>query len=488
MPEVFISYAHADDQPLAEGTTGWVTALADRLKKSLAMKRNGGQVTVWMDHRLEPQKQVDAALADRVARADCFVAVLSPRYLESPWCRREMETFVGHTGEDGARVFLVELMPTARDEWPQGVRSLSTLQFWTQAFEDPAAIPLGWPVPDPAGDRPYWRAVNELSHFVSERLQTPGRRIEESPGRCVWIADPTDHVLEFWERLVGALRQHGCRVSPAAPGAYPAGSEAEYRAALDRDLSSADVMVQLLGPHPGRRPLWSDTPFTLLQADAARAAVSDRAHALSLWRLPDVRLDAISDAAYAQLLTGAAAGGFEDFQRQLILRLSAAPTASAPSGAQAHAIAGATESPLTICVSADGPDRLLGQRVRDILFDLGADANLTPEPAPDQPPALWRRDYETLLGDSHGVVFVYGSTPASWVQAQVQAARKLLARSRRGVWGALLDGPPGAQPDHGVRSHSILNLDCRGGIAREPLAQFLNVLRTGNSTAGAAHA
>ena len=141
-----------------------------------------------------------------------------------------------------------------------------------------------------------------------------------------------------------------------------------------------------------------------------------------------------------------------------------------------------------MCVAADGPDRPLGQQILDILFELGADASLAPEPAPDQPPALWRRDYEKLLEESHGILIVYGATPPSWVQAQVQAARKLLARTRRGTWGALLDGPPGQQPDHGVRSHNLMMLDCRRGIAADPLARFLATLRETSSAAGPAHA
>ena len=122
-----------------------------------------------------------------------------------------------------------------------------------------------------------------------------------------------------------------------------------------------------------------------------------------------------------------------------------------------------------------------------MLFTLGVDANLAPEPAPDQPPAQWRQDYEAVLGESHGLVIVYGSTPPSWVQAQVQSARKLLARTRRGIWGALLDCPPGQQPDHGVRSHNVVMLDCRGGIAPEPLAHFLTLLRSAGSTDGVVH-
>jgi hypothetical protein len=49
----------------------------------------------------------------------------------------------------------------------------------------------------------------------------------------------------------------------------------------------------------------------------------------------------------------------------------------------------------------------------------------------------------------------------------------------------LLDGPPGQQPDHGVRSHNLMMLDCRTGIAPDPLARFLTTLRSGSPAAGA---
>ena len=487
MSEVFVSYAHADDLPFAEGTPGWVTALADRLEKSLMMRRGGSRVAVWIDHRLEPEKQVDGALRDRVRRAECFVAVLSPRYLESPWCRKELDAFIAHAGEQGERVFLLEMSPTSRDEWPRGIRNISARKFWAQGFDDPTAMPLGWPVADPAQDRPYWRALNELSHFVSARLQAAGAATRDDNTRCVWIADPTDHVLESWERLAGALRQQGYTVRPSAPGEYPTAREDDYRAALDADLTAADTFVQLLGPHPGRRPSWSELPYTMLQAAAARATSANRSQAFSLWRSPDIQLETITNPEYAQLLTGAAAGGLEDFQRHVLSRLAPKPVIDTVSLAIA-APDTATMGALSICVSADGPDRELGQRVRDMLFTLGADVSLTPEPAPDQPPSQWRQDYETILGASHGVVIIYGSTPPSWVQAQVQASRKLLARTRRGVWGALLDGPPGGQPDHGVRSHNVVLLDCRTGVAPEPLKRFLDTLRSGGTEASAAHA
>ena len=482
MPEVFISYTHADDQPFADGMRGWVTALADRLQKSLAMKPGGASIRVWMDHRLEPNKRVDPALASRVAGADAFLAVLSPRYFDSPWCRDEIEGFASRVGVADERMFLLEMFPTERTRWPAAIGNLSSRSFWSQAFEEPAPMPLGWPAPDPASDRPYWRALNELAHFISERLQADAPAAVRSARGRVWIGDPTDHVLDAWEALAAALRQQGADVLPAAPGRYPAVTEPEWRAALAADFAASDVMVQLLGPHPGRRPPWSELSFSHLQAQAARAAAAERSVPWLAWRSPDVELGAVSASAHRNLLTGALACGVEALLGEVLTRLKP-PEAAAPTSARA-----ATEPALeigqdqgdivpSVCVQADRADRALGEQVRDLLFTLGVDATLAPLPQPSQPPAEWRLHYETLLAESSGLLIVYGDSPPSWVQAQVQSGRKTLARLRRGLWGGLLDAPPGTQPDHGVRSHGLMLLDCRQGLAAEPLRRLIDGLR-----------
>ena len=102
-----------------------------------------------------------------------------------------------------------------------------------------------------------------------------------------------------------------------------------------------------------------------------------------------------------------------------------------------------TRRALAICISANKLDRDLSLRVRDILVDLGADALTAPtEPTPDQTPTDFNAQLDEVMTGSEGVIIVYGQTAPAWVQAQYVRARKALAQQRKGVWGALLDGPP----------------------------------------------
>lgn len=78
---------------------------------------------------------------------------------------------------------------------------------------------------------------------------------------------------------------------------------------------------------------------------------------------------------------------------------------------------------------------------------------------------------------SEGLIIVYGQTPPAWVQAQYIRARKVLAQKRKGIWGALLDGPPSEKQDVGLATENLIMLDCRDGPQRHHIERFIKVLR-----------
>lgn len=183
--QVFISYAHTDDQSFDKETRGWVTNFVDNLQKAIALKPGGGGVHFWMDYRLEPQRAVDDTLRGRIRDSQCIVAFLSPRYLESEWCFREMATFVELVGGGtaGDRVFLVEILPTSLEHWHPGICGISVMKLWEESLEQPVAMTLGWPVPNPKADRPYWTQLNSLAGILAGQLQSfPPAPPPQAPG------------------------------------------------------------------------------------------------------------------------------------------------------------------------------------------------------------------------------------------------------------------------------------------------------------------
>ena len=92
-PDLFISYAHLDDQPLMDGQTGWISTFHKVLAIRLAMLR-GEEPRIWRDDsRLQGNDFLTPAIMKALAESQLLVSVLSPRYLKSEWCMQELANF-----------------------------------------------------------------------------------------------------------------------------------------------------------------------------------------------------------------------------------------------------------------------------------------------------------------------------------------------------------------------------------------------------------
>ena len=90
--ELFISYAHIDNQPLAEGLKGWVETFHERLKIRLE-QLTGEPARIWRDRKLQGNDIFAETLVARLSKVAILVVVLSPRYVKSEWCLKELGEF-----------------------------------------------------------------------------------------------------------------------------------------------------------------------------------------------------------------------------------------------------------------------------------------------------------------------------------------------------------------------------------------------------------
>jgi hypothetical protein len=88
--DVFISYAHIDNQPMLAGNDGWVTVFHEALHQLLS-RFKGGEVRIWRDEKLRGNDVFSAEIMDQFPKTATLVSVLTPRYLKSPWCTKEIQ-------------------------------------------------------------------------------------------------------------------------------------------------------------------------------------------------------------------------------------------------------------------------------------------------------------------------------------------------------------------------------------------------------------
>lgn len=235
MHQVFVSYAHADDQPMDDNVPGWVSYFVDKLQRTVARQPGGAQVTFWMDHRLEPQRRVDDELRRRISDSSVILALISPRYLESNWCAKEMATFVEEVGGglSDNRVFMVELLPTERPSWHPAVQELSPVQLWSSSLNSPEPKTKGWPVPDARCDRDYWDDVHYLASVLARQI----KGLSNTNG----LSDTTTLLAE--DSLAPSFNQQSQEVEPSSDGPL----SIALTVADDEDASLVSATQVLLG-------------------------------------------------------------------------------------------------------------------------------------------------------------------------------------------------------------------------------------------------
>ena len=93
--DIFVSYAHVDDLtfPGIEAA-GWVATLIAGLNVKLSQNLGRSNLfSLWKDEQLSPNKPLTPEILNALKQSATLVIILSPGYMASPWCQREMQTF-----------------------------------------------------------------------------------------------------------------------------------------------------------------------------------------------------------------------------------------------------------------------------------------------------------------------------------------------------------------------------------------------------------
>ncbi|RZI62593.1 MAG: TIR domain-containing protein [Rubrivivax sp.] len=306
----FISYAHLDNEPLTPGDRGWVSQFHATLQ-TLLSQRLGEKVRIWRDEKLAGNDIFSDEIFEQFARTALLVSVLSPRYLKSEWCGRELTAFVGRAGDRGGlavgnRSRFIKVVKTPLGESPP--EALAAVLQQTLGFEfyredmDPEEI-------DPAfGEEfraEFLRRVSRLAVAMAESLREMARQDAQEKdaqekdarpvaadgasapaeaARAVFLAECGRDLRPLREELAADLRSHGFEVLPAQ--ALP-GTEDALRDELARLLPRCAWAVHLVGSSTGPVPDGpSGRSLVALQNEAAaELAVEGRLRRL-IW-IPD---------------------------------------------------------------------------------------------------------------------------------------------------------------------------------------------------------
>jgi len=166
-PVIFISYARQDNEPTLPGHEGWVEIL--RRVVDLRLRLLLGSDVLTFFNRSLPFADGQDALQEAVRSADAFVAIVSPSYLCSSWCMRELQQFLGNNRHDTG---LYPVYKTALDR--DSLAEIPALanrvgyQFYRsdEGHEFPFDPNLG-----KKGEREFLNVADALTHDIARNLR-----------------------------------------------------------------------------------------------------------------------------------------------------------------------------------------------------------------------------------------------------------------------------------------------------------------------------
>jgi hypothetical protein len=482
--DVFVTYAHVDDDVLPGTERGWVTTLVQCVRTRLAqILGRSDSYSLWMDHELSGNVSVTQQLTAAVRGTATLVVVMSPGYTASDWCRRERNGFLtAIEARAGSGVFVVEREPVEESERPSEFKDLAGYPFWVEEWPEKAVRILGSPVPEPT-DRDYYAKVDDLCRDVAKELKR--QRGLSAKGAAVGAQSPTGvqtvaarpaggavatgHPVVFLAETTDDLepQRSGIRrfLSQMSIDALPIACYAQepgaFRQSVERDLARCDLFVQLISEAPGKKPPDLPGGYVRLQLEIAQAMNKP----VLQWRRPGMDLTVVEDKEHRQLLEleTVRAEGLEEFKRE-IRRRATEPRVQPPAPLNAF-----------VFVDMETADRPLAERVCGVLDTYGAEYSL---PAQSNDPGDNRQDLEQNLLNSDVVIVVYGNTTATWVRSQLLAFRKILAVRPTPLKAlAVFEGPPEAKASVDLKLQNMQILNCRQGAMEDQLKRFLDGVR-----------
>jgi len=172
--DVYVSFVEQDNHALVQGQGGWVDTLHRALEIRLNQLR-GVESYIWRtDRPPEAVSIVEHRLA--LESASVFVAVVSPRYLESVDAKVELKTFVRRMrrqppGKGENRVFKVVKSPVPLDRQPSELQSLIGYEFYKT--DETGRIREFDEIFGPAAQREFWIRLDELAHDIASLDAAP---------------------------------------------------------------------------------------------------------------------------------------------------------------------------------------------------------------------------------------------------------------------------------------------------------------------------
>ncbi|MHB0961333.1 MAG: protein kinase domain-containing protein [Pirellulaceae bacterium] len=443
--DVLLNYAAIDDQPLFDGRPGWVTQLHRNLEVRVE-QLSGEKVTIARLPESAVGQLAAAECGEHLSQAKAMISVVSPPFIKSEICRREVERFWRGAEESGGgwvndKSRLLKVLKTAisAEEMPPPLADIFSPLFGFEFFEldaDTGRVREFDETFGPWLKQRFFERVYDLAYDTCQLLRTfqsvrapGGRALDPDPQRpWVYLATTTSDVQDERDRIRRELLERGHRVLPEAPLPLLARDvEATVRQCLDK----CGLAVHLLGRHYGVTPEDSSESLQALQVRLSAEPTRQPAWQRLIWLagagpIADERQRAfvlrVQEDPVLHQRAEIIEGNLNLLKKDLLRRLALAE--EKPKAAPSSPKSGGAPKLYLICAPEDEPQV---EALEDYLFDQGLEVSL---PAFDGNDADVAALHQDNLLSCDAVLVYYGAAPKAWVDIKLRELLKAAGYGR----------------------------------------------------------
>jgi len=484
MNHAFISYSHLDNRPLPTEKEGWVTIFHETLQGVLS-NYLGMDAAIWRDKKLADNDVFSDEILEQLARAAVLVSILTPRYVNSQWCNREIDKFCEAAKQGGrlvvgnkSRVFTVVKTPIAKDApLPSIVRETRGYEFFD--LDDRNAPQEFSPAFGEKARHQFLMKVSALAWDIKqllEQLREGTAPAAEKP--AIYLAECARDRRDARDAIEVELKRLGYRVLPDRQ--LPT-DESALVDEVESLLRQCRLSIHLVGNSYGAVP---DGPtaksVTVLQneiavrickaGDALQRVISVPAGTKSEHPRQQEFIEALHDDADAQYGADLITGGLEDLKSTIatVLKKIAEPAVKP----------GAAGAPLKklVYVICDAADRMDTVALVRTLKARGLDITLGDA-------ATIGTASEKLLTSADAVILFYGTGDETWKTLRQLEIRN--SKARRGgsplIESTYLASPATRDKEFLVATSEDDVINGMAGFSPEALEPFFRTLGLGTA-------
>jgi hypothetical protein len=469
--DVFISYAHVDNEALLDEQDGWVAILQRVLQTRLTQLLGRVAVVWWDKRRIDENHYFDEVIEEACQNSTVMLSIVTPRYLNSDYCRKEVDYFA-HTHElrVGHRSRLLTCIKTPVERAHLFPEMAGMLGYEFFHFIEESGHFREYDVYDPELKSRFMTAVEDLAQDLKQLLlalapsprtggganssiQLKGSLGDDNPR--VFVASACGEVKAVRETIVRELSSRGHSVVPSTLWSEDGLTfEQELLAAA----SDAALSVHIFGAAYGTTPEGASAAYPVLQFERLKQLASarppERPLARIVWVPREVAgtgeqqrafLHGVRNDPNLGPLDELLEGSEEELKERVVAKLarlvavrrgaepearpSSPPVSRFPTWAPG-ANPGTIKKVYVISAHTEEKDQVRG--VERVLGDRGIEVLSSAELSEEDSEAAREARHQQLLEACHGCLILHGKTKVSWVRAQVDDVRKALARRRQG--------------------------------------------------------